>query len=181
MPTPSNYHDPLGGEVVEPSPPDDGEPTDVALLARSIEREHLRCTAAAGTAAVVDGPLPIGAVTTNVLSGDPDPFLRVANSGVANGKLAFTTTESLGLYEVTAWVGTGGSAVDSVTLVVLEPGGGTPTNFLLDERSGTGRAVCLHGLVDITAADAAIAVERDGGGDGVSTQLLRLVVKRVES
>lgn len=53
----SGLHAPDGGEPVEPSPPNDGDPTDVALLANSIEKARVRLFQTSGGGAVAEPPV----------------------------------------------------------------------------------------------------------------------------
>lgn len=181
--TPTGYHDPEGADPVEPAtgttPEKNAKPTDVAVLGRSIERTHLRCTAVAGTGVTADGPVPIGTLTTNVLSGETNPFSRVTSAGVANGKLSITSSVGFGLYEITAWVGRSIGALDEVSLHRVAPDG--LSTALLDHRDTTEEGACLRGLVDIDTVNQAIQVQRIGTADGVSNVVKRLLVRRIEA
>lgn len=178
-PTATGYHAPLKVDPVEPAlgtAAASTDPTDVALLARSIETAHARCKVAAGSAtsmaAGATRALQMGTISGTNVSGE---YTRIT-SGTGH---AIQVTAG-GTYRVTGTVivsgGTGGTfQVGPVVLGVPSSNGliGSLTPDTGIDTLSTSRvtSVSAGGSIDVTC--------KQTGGSGYSATLIELTIERV--
>jgi hypothetical protein len=171
--TDTGYHAPDGGEVVEPSPPDDGDPTDVAILAASIENAHSRAEYGQGAShsSPTNSALPpgalyasAGAVTYTLVSG-----------AVFGGANTAVKVSDAGLYRVVARFSKSGVAGSAWSCFVAAGTSGAPQN--LASGGGTSTTIFAADAVVRLAANDEIWAAGSTSADPI--RMAHLFVQRV--